>query len=135
MIEPIVGGCYKIKYVGGSLYATIDYEISGIFVKKANDNRQFIFMNDICDQMRYFIVYILPENILERVYQESDYDILHILSYINKCSRFYALSINSQSPICYINYRCVEEFIDEYYKPDTGEGYLEALREWNLYNR
>jgi hypothetical protein len=133
MIEPIKGKLYKIKYIGGTLYSNQEYKTFAIFLKISKDKENYIFGMDISEENRYWIVYVSQENILEYYDSKSIElsDIENLELYISKSPKFFTTSINKQSHSCYIEYYDIANFLDEYYKPETGEGYLEALASWN----
>jgi len=136
MIEPVQGSFYKIRYIGGTIYSNCDYETVGTFVCKSKGNKNYIFVRDIPYEEKYWVVYIEPNNVLEcRDDIKLDFfDIDAIELYIKKSTTFFTKSINKQAHTCYIEYHKIGEFMHEYYKPETGEGYLEALASWNSRN-
>lgn len=133
MIDPIQGKEYKIKYTGGTLYSNQEYKTYAYFLKISKDKQQFIFAIDISYENRYWVVYVSQENILELKEHEM-LDIENLELYISKSPHFFTTSINKQSHSCYVEYYKIENFLNEYYKPETGEGYLEALANWNSRN-
>lgn len=136
MIPPIKGKLYKIRYIGGNLYANYHYETLATFLKLSKDEEQYVFVRDIKYEKKYWIVYVPFTNILECSdnVELSSLELEYLLLYIQKSNHFFTTSINKQSHNCYINYNKIEEFIHEYYKPETGEGYLEAFASWNSRN-
>ena len=132
MIEPNQGKYYKIKYIGGNLFSNHIYETYGSFIRKSKMNN-YIFAVDLENENKYFILNVEKENIIESI-DNKDIDIINIYQidfYIEKCKTFFTTSINNQSHRGYIDYYTIDNFMHEFYKPETGEGYLEALSKWN----
>lgn len=133
MIEPVEGKTYKIRYIGGTLYSNTDYETVATFIKISKEKNQYIFLRDIPYDKKYWIIYVSHKNILES-YDSESLDIENIDLYISKSPHFFTTSINKQSHSCYIDYYKIENFIRDYYKPGTGEGYLAAVERWDSRN-
>lgn len=133
MIEPIQGKTYKIRYIGGTLYTNQEYETIATFLKVSKEKKQYIFVRDIDHDKKYWIVYIQSHDILASHDSESS-DIDNIDLYVSKCPQFFTTSINKQSHSCYIEYYKIENFMHDYYKPGTGEGYLAAAERWESRN-
>lgn len=129
MIEPIKGYYYKIKYIGGNIYSNQIIETDGLFIRKSINNK-YLFAIDYKDEKRYFIICIERENIIENIIKKDICFADQIDVYIVNSHSFFTTSINSQTHIGYIEYDKINDFLCEYYKPETGEGYLDALSKW-----
>jgi len=135
MIEPNRGRLYKIRYIGGTLYTNQEYETFATFIKISKDN-QYIFIRDIPYDKKYWVIYVDQKNILapNDAIEIEVSDIDNIELYILKSQKFFTTSINKQSHSCYIDYYKIADFMHEYYKPETGEGYLAAAERWDSRN-
>lgn len=132
-IEPKMGNYYKIKYISGTIYNNKLYETNATFIKKSSKNENYIFAIQMDNLPKFFIVYVKKENIIQSIDKiELENDVVNMLElFISKSKTFFTTSMNLQSHSCYIDFEILNKFIEEYYEPGKGDGYMEALNDWS----
>ena len=132
IIDPKMGNYYKIRYISGSIHNNILYETNATFIKKSYKNENYIFAIQMDNLPKFFIIYVKKENIIESIeHIELEVDVVNMIElFISKSKHFFTTSINLHSHSCYIDFVVLNKFIEEYYEPGKGCGYMEALHDW-----
>jgi hypothetical protein len=131
-----LGQQYRYRYIAGDLFMPKYLERTGTYIKESNDKKYYIFASELVDIAKFFIVYVLKTDVLEKM-REIEIE-QHIVDMINLFllhqTDFVTIRMNSHSPIQYIKFTTLNSFILQHFCPGTGIGYLEAAQSWNKLN-